>query len=68
MRRIIRLTNSATLSLQPLSLIKKGHGFCRHGLKKRKAMGSSLSLHPWLFWLFNLPQQVLLNNGQTDAK
>jgi hypothetical protein len=45
---------------------KKGHGFSRHGLKKRTAMGA-LSIYPWLFW-FILPQQVLLSNGQTSAK
>jgi len=28
---------------------EKGQGFCRHGLKKRKAMGA-LSIYPWLFW------------------
>jgi hypothetical protein len=46
--------------------MKKGHGFCRHGLKKRKAMGNPLSIYPWLFWLMLL-YQVLLSDRQTDA-
>jgi len=63
---IVQLTNSAALRLHNWNFTKKGHGFCRHGLKKRKAMGA-LSIYPWLFW-FMLPYQSLLSNGQTNAK
>jgi hypothetical protein len=32
--------------------MKKGHGFCRHGPEKEKAMGSVLSVCPWLFLVY----------------
>jgi hypothetical protein len=41
--------------------------FAATAFKNGKAMGSLLSIYPWLFW-FILLYQSLLSNGQTNAK
>jgi hypothetical protein len=40
--------------------------FAATAFKNGKAMGSLLSIYPWLFW-FMLLYQVLLSDKQTDA-